>query len=53
MQINTSEKKYFLFSAHMQTLAKKKKKRACRLTLMHLKDSLKDSQIKNPKIIDS
>lgn len=26
MQINTSEKKYFLFSAHMQTLAKKKKK---------------------------
>lgn len=53
MQINTSEKKYFLFSAHMQTLAKKKK-RACRLTLMHLKDSLKDSQIKkNPKIIDS
>lgn len=26
MQINTSEKKYFLFLVHMQTLAKKKKK---------------------------
>lgn len=53
MQINTSEKKYFLFLVHMQTLAKKKKK-AHRLTLMHLKDSLKDMQIrKSLKIINS
>lgn len=37
MQINTSEKKYFLFSAHMQTLAKKKKKKSMQTNINALK----------------